>query len=287
MKILISGATSFLGRSLIPKLQKKNCTLLLFTSNKGTFKAEKIFKKKNLKIINQSQIKKIKKFKPDIFLNLQTMYNYNTDFKNLSDLIEANFKIPLQLLMLCSNSISRLISPSTYYIYGKNINTIKPINLFAALKYSFSIVAEQQAVEKNFTYDEVILFDTFGIGDVRKKILNQIKLNFKNNKKLKLSPGNQVLDISDINEISDGFIKLIFKKKNKKNKKNIFFASSKNRLTLKQLVNKCETIKKSKLNIQWGALKYRKNEIMKPLYVKKNICIKDNLDKKLNIFLNY
>ena len=287
MKILISGATGFLGRSLIPKLQKKNCTILLFTSNKGTFKAEKIFKKKNLKIINQSQIEKIRKFKPDIFLNLQTMYSYNADFKNLSDLIEANFKIPLQLLMLCSNSISRLISPSTYYIYGKNINIIKPINLFAALKYSFSIVAKQQAVEKNFTYDEVILFDTFGIGDVRKKILNQIKLNFKNNKKLKFSPGNQVLDISDINEISDGFIKLIFKKKNKKNKKNIFFASSKNRLTLKRLVNKCERIKKRKLNIQWGALKYIKNEIMKPLYVKKNICIKDNLDKKLKIFLNY
>ena len=120
MKILISGATSFLGRSLIPKLQKKNCTLLLFTSNKGSFKAEKIFKKKNLKIINQSQIEKIKKFKPDIFLNLQTMYNYNADFKNLSDLIDANIKIPLQLLMLCSNSISRLISPSTYYMYGKN-----------------------------------------------------------------------------------------------------------------------------------------------------------------------
>jgi len=285
MKILISGATSFLGRSLIPKLQKKNCTLLLFTSNKGSFKAEKIFKKKNLKIINQSQIEKIKKFKPDIFLNLQTMYNYNADFKNLSDLIDANIKIPLQLLMLCSNSISRLISPSTYYMYGKNTSIIKPINLFAALKYSFSIVAEQQAVEKNFIYDEVILFDTFGIGDVRKKILNQIKLNFKDNKKAKFSPGNQVLDISDINEISEGFIKLIFKKKNK-NTKNIFFASSKNRLTLKELVKKCEKIKKSKLNIQWGALNYRKNEIMKPLYVKKNICNKDNLDKKLNIFLN-
>lgn len=285
MKILISGATSFLGRSLIPKLQKKNCTLLLFTSNKGSFKAEKIFKKKNLKIINQSQIEKIKKFKPDIFLNLQTMYNYNADFKNLSDLIDANIKIPLQLLMLCSNSISRLISPSTYYMYGKNTSIIKPINLFAALKYSFSIVAEQQAVEKNFIYDEVILFDTFGIGDVRKKILNQIKLNFKDNKKAKFSPGNQLLDISDINEISEGFIKLIFKKKNK-NTKNIFFASSKNRLTLKELVKKCEKIKKSKLNIQWGALNYRKNEIMKPLYVKKNICNKDNLDKKLNIFLN-
>jgi nucleoside-diphosphate-sugar epimerase len=285
MKILISGATSFLGRSLIPKLQKKNCTLLLFTSNKGSFKAEKIFKKKNLKIINQSQIEKIKKFKPDIFLNLQTMYNYNADFKNLSDLIDANIKIPLQLLMLCSNSISRLISPSTYYMYGKNTNIIKPINLFAALKYSFSIVAEQQAVEKNFIYDEVILFDTFGIGDVRKKILNQIKLNFKDNIKSKFSPGNQVLDISDINEISEGFIKLIFKKKNK-NTKNIFFASSKNRLTLKELVKKCEKIKKSKLNIQWGALNYRKNEIMKPLDVKKNICNKDNLDKKLNIFLN-
>jgi len=287
MKILISGATSFLGRSLIPKLQKKNCSLLLFTSQKGSFIAKKIFKKKNIQIINQSQIKKIKKFKPDVFLNLQTMYNYYPDLNNLSELIDANIKIPLQLLMLCSNSISRLISPSTYYIYGKNTNVIKPINLFAALKYSFSIIAEQQAAEKNFIYEEVIMFDTFGVGDQRKKILNQIKLHFAKNNVLKLSPGNQILDISDIDEISQGFLKLIFKKKNSKIKKIILFASTGNRMTLRQLVKKCKKIKKKKLNIKWGALKYRKNEIMRPLQIKKNICKKNNLDKKLNIFLKH
>jgi len=287
MKILVSGGTGFLGRSLIPKLQKKKCNILLFTTNKGSFRSEKIFNKKKIRIIDKSKINQIKKFKPNVFLNLQTMYNYNADIKNLSELIDANIKIPLQLLMLCSKDINRLISPSTYYIYGKNIKSLKPINLFASLKHAFSVIAEQEAYTKNFAYEEIIVFDTFGENDVRKKILNQIKLNFFKRKKIKFSPGNQVLDISHIDAISDGFIKLIFKKKTIRKKKNIFFASTYNRLTLKKLVKKCEKIRNKKLNIRWGALKYRKNEIMRPVLVKKsqNICNKDNLNKRLNLFL--
>ena len=80
MKILISGGTSFLGRSLIPKLQKKECKILLFTTNKGHFKADKIFNKirslhpspgtyttgpsGTLKIINANVIKESHNFSP-------------------------------------------------------------------------------------------------------------------------------------------------------------------------------------------------------------------------------
>ncbi len=288
MKILISGGTSFLGRSLIPKLQKKKCQILLFTSNKGLFKAKKIFNKKKLRIINKSQLNFVEIFKPDLFLNLQTMYSYNANLKNISDLVDSNIKIPLQLLSLSSKTIKRLISPSTYYIYDKSLENIKPINFFASLKYAFSAIAEQEALNNEFNYDEVIVYDTFGEKDVRNKLLNQVKKNFSINKEVKMSPGNQILDVSHIDSISNGFLNLIFEKKKTRKVKRTLFASTLNRLTLKQLIKKCEIIKKENLNVKWGALNYRKNEIMHPIKpkTKKNICKKDNLNLRLKKFLN-
>ena len=287
MKILISGGTSFLGRSLIPKLQKKKCKILLFTTNKGQFKAEKIFNKKNLKIIKNKNLNLIEKFKPEIFLNLQTMYNYNSDLRNISELIDANIKTPLKLLYLSSKSIKRLISPSTYIIYNGSLKKIKPSNFFASLKYSFSLIAENEARNKGFLYDEVIIFDTFGENDTRNKILNQVKNNFLKNKKIKMTPGKQILDISHIDAISDGFINLIFKKKAKNKFKRTFFASTGNRLTLKNLIKKCIKILRKDLNIKWGVLNYRKNVIMKPIKVNKiyNICKEEKINPRLKSFL--
>ena len=287
MNILISGGTSFLGRSLIPKLQKKRCKILLFTTNKGYFKADKIFKTKNLKVITNNQINYISKFKPDIFLNLQTMYSFNTELKNISELIDANIKIPLKLLFSSARTIQRLISPSTYIIYDGSLKKVKPTNFFASLKYSFSFIAENEAKNNNFVYDEVIVFDTFGENDIRVKILNQIKNSYFKNKEIKMSPGKQILDISHINAISDGFINLIFNKKISKQSKRTFFASTHNRLTLKKLITKCEKILKKDLNIKWGKLKYRKNVIMRPIKFKQNqnICKKEKLDLRLKNFL--
>ena len=63
------------------------------------------------------------------------------------------------------------------------------------------------------------------------------------------------------------------KKKKTRKVKRTLFASTLNRLTLKQLIKKCEIIKKENLNVKWGALNYRKNEIMHPIKpkTKKNI----------------
>ena len=69
--------------------------------------------------------------------------------------------------------------------------------------------------------------------------------------------------------------------------KRTFFASTGNRLTLRELEVKCENIFKKKLNIKWGALNYRKNAIMFPVNFKKkqNICKKEKLDLRLKKFL--
>ena len=83
------------------------------------------------------------------------------------------------------------------------------------------------------------------------------------------------------------YVCLIFKKKAKNKFKRTFFASTGNRLTLKNLIKKCIKILRKDLNIKWGVLNYRKNVIMKPIKVNKiyNICKEEKINPRLKSFL--
>ena len=70
MKILLTGATGFLGKNLLPILLKKHKVLVII-------KNQKIKKNPNQKIIyskiehlNDNILSKIKEFKPEVLINL-------------------------------------------------------------------------------------------------------------------------------------------------------------------------------------------------------------------------
>ena len=93
---------------------------------------------------------------------------------------------------------------------GKKNNTL---NLYAAYKKSFSIIIDYYKKNlKNIKFYELMISDTFGKNDHRKKIINTLRINYKKqkvthviSKKLYLN----LLNISDIIEALD----LILKKK--------------------------------------------------------------------------
>ena len=287
MVILVSGATGFLGKNLISKLVK-NHSLLIFSTGKSKINPRKIIKSKQIFYCDLSNYQnKIKQHKPKIFLNLQVRFSYYHDETILKEMVNSNLSIPINLLQCAAeNGLKRLISPTTFVAFDKN-RKYNPANVFAGTKQAFAVLADALARIFQFQFDEVIMFDTFGENDNRKKILNIFAESIKNNKKLSLSPGNQMLDITHIDTIVSGFANLINKKIKNKYSKNIYFASGLNRLTLKNLAKLIEKCSNKKLYANWGALNYRKNEVLSPVKVikKLNICKKENLKKKINIFL--
>ena len=136
---------------------------------------------------------------------------------------------------------------------------------------------------------DVVIYDTYGEGDIRKKILNLFKENIKTNEELQMSPGDQIMDISHIDDVANGFINLIERVDSENiNICQTLCASTGNRFKLKDLAKTFEQLSNFKLNIIWGARDHRVGEVMNPIQFdqKFNICELVDIIPKLKIFIN-
>ena len=105
--------------------------------------------------------------------------------------------------------------------------------------------------------------DIYGPNDKRSKILNLIKNTARKETLLKMSPGEQELDLVFIDDIVEGFIQSSKVVEQTEQYFNVYALSSRKPIKLKEIAKLFESVNDTKVNIEWGALDYRENEIMK------------------------
>lgn len=286
-KIVISGASGFLASKLIPLLLSDGHEILCFSSGRSKFTNDKTF---DLPMIKEEHLEdKIKDFKPDIFINLQVSFYFNHDKSSLAEMLEANVAQPLRVLDILVNAgLRHIVTATSFTEYGDS-DKFNPINLFAATKAAFTTLSTYYNKMRAVSLTDVIVYDTFGEGDKRKKILNIFKENMNSQTQLDMSPGEQVIDLSHIDDIASAFCKLIQRiaYTKKEGFRQTLFASTGNRFSLKDLAKKFESITSSKLNINWGGRDYRVGEVMTPVLLKddKNICDLVDVGPKIKKFV--
>jgi nucleoside-diphosphate-sugar epimerase len=285
--ILITGATGYLGKYLVNNLIGQKKKLIIFSSGVSGNNPEKLFNNENIKFCNLTNYSEIiEKYNPKLMINLQVNFSFSHDLFSMNEMMDANICMPIKLVEVCSrNGLKRLISPTTFYAFGEHSDySYNPINFFSGTKQAFSDLALPLAKNNRFAFDEIVIYDTFGFNDKRKKIVSIIFDAIKSGEKLIMSPGNQILDLTFIDTLAAGISQFTDDDFTLRiGKKSLFFATSENRLTLKNLVKRCEVISNKKLNTEWGGLPYRPREIMNPIKPIKNMNICDQEDIDLNL----
>ena len=282
LKIGIIGSNGFIGENLCQFFKNKKVNTIIFPS----FKKNKKNWIKNVSIY-------IKKKKPDIIINCSSSQLFTDDEKSIKELINSN--ITSQSIFLKKASENKNFkgyisfgSKSEYNEHGD----FKPLNFYGVTKYAVDYIFKFFSQEFNLTIVSLKLFDTYGVNDKRKKIINLLLNNYKQNRTLALTPGNQTLDFVHIRDICD-LINLICKDilKKKIYGFNKFTVSSKKPIKLKNLVKILKQKLKKKLKAELGKKKYRHKELMKSstkYYNYPNWKIKTNLVNELiKIFDKY
>jgi len=254
MKIGIIGSNGFLGKNLTLYLEKKY-KIKKFSSYK---------KNKNNWVNNVC--KEINKFSPDIIVNCAASQILNDEKKSIEKLIHANLYSQSCFLKEAkkNKNFMGFITFGSRTEYSQSGN-YKPHSFYAATKNASDYLL-QYFVDKKTTLVSLKIFDTYGEGDKRKKILNILLKFYKNQKKLKLTPGKQEIDYINVLDICHLVNKICLDIKSKKIKGfKKYTISSKKPIQLVKLVRILQKNLKNKLNVKIGALKYRKNECMKCL----------------------
>lgn len=268
MKILVTGATGFIGQNLVKVLLDKNyevhCIVRADSNTSNISQNITIFKyDENI----SSLIDYFNKQNFDGVIHLASLFLASHTQDDISNLISSNVKFGTELLEASKQSNTKwFINTGTFWQNYEN-EDYNPVNLYAATKEAFESIAKYYTQTSNLIFTTIKLNDTFGANDTRNKVFNLWNKIAKSGEILEMSAGEQIIDISYIDDVISAYEVLIThlssdQKEDFKNKE--FVVTNNEKMSLKELSKVFEEATNTKLNIKWGVRPYREREVMIP-----------------------
>ena len=257
-KILLTGSTGFIGSALIKNLSQNNKVyIILRTKNKKKIKIEKNINKIFFKSYTELD-KKIKKIKVDIIIHCATHYVKNHKTDDLEKLSNSNILLGNILLdNLINMRVKKFINFTTVWEnYNGRKNNV--FNLYSAYKKAFSdLINFYKQMLKNVKFYNLIISDTFGELDKRKKIINVLKTNYKKNLVTKIISKNLFLNLLNVEDIIDA-VKIIL---NNKSKPGSYLLKNTKSYCISEVISKINKNINKKIKVTWFSKKIIREKI--------------------------
>ena len=252
-KILITGATGFIGNNFLHYfLKKKYFIYAILRKSKKNIKFSKEHEiNKNFKSIIFSDIYNLKKqllnYKIDYVVHAATYYVKKHKSSDINKIIESNILFPTIIIdLLCNKTIKKFINLGTVWQHYNNKKD-HAYNLYASSKQAFNKIFNYYRNQFPKTkFFNLLISDTFGKNDKRKKLIPIIIKNY-NKKKAILIPKNLSINLLNVKYIT----KIIENIINKNISPNTYVIKDKKNIKVFDLINYLNQKLTQKIKINW------------------------------------
>ena len=143
---------------------------------------------------------------PDIAFHLASRFIVDHKPSQVSELVKSNVEFGAQLIEALSQSgIRCLVNAGTSWQHYGNAE-YDPVNLYAATKQAFEQLLPYYASVHSLRVVTLKLFDTYGPGDTRGKIMQLLVRVAKGTEALEMSEGKQLIDLVHVTDVAKAFL---------------------------------------------------------------------------------
>lgn len=209
MSILVTGATGFLGFNLVNRLIDQGEDVLFLTrkDSPGREKINILLSKgaRQVEFDTPSDLQiLLSKINFTEVFHLATHYLKSHESKDIRALTEANLVFGTYLLEACIPQQPLFVSTQSFFQYQSGSSA--PLSLYASLKESFSIVSKFYESIGAIRLREVVIFDTYGPGDSRDKLVPLMTSAIQNDTSISLGNPDQLINLLHVEDVIDGLI---------------------------------------------------------------------------------
>ena len=262
-KVIVSGATGFIGQHLIPILLKDGYEVLAISRNQK--RAEFLPWFKDVKFISydfhsDQQITKVEGFRGLIHLAWQDLPNYDSSIH-----VKKNLPCSYRFIdSLIDKGVNQVLIAGTCFEYGlksgaiSSSSTKEPTTQYAIAKDTLRKKLTLLSFKKDFNLQWARIFYMFGKGQNSNSIISQLDFAIKNNQKVfHMSGGEQLRDYLPVEKASEKLSNLY-----KSGNKGIFNICSGKPISIRNLVESYIEKKNSNIIPKYGYYPYSVYEPM-------------------------
>ena len=270
-KILITGATGFIGSHLTRKLVEKGFEVGIIKRKKSNlWRISSLMNKLSIYDADLRDIHKVSEaishFNPDVIFHLATYYAVEHKSEEVSLMVDTNVLGTIYLLESSRESKVRLfVNTSSCAVYKESKvklrenSCLEPINFYALTK----LQAEQACsfYTKKYGLKTVTfrLFPPYGPADQERRLIPYAIKSFLEEKKLRLTTGEQKWDFVYIDDIIEAYLKLL-NMSNLPIEHEIFNIGTGNVVSVREVIERIKYIFGVALEPDWGVIPHRKSE---------------------------
>lgn len=257
-KILLTGATGFLGSHLLNGLLEKTNfeIIILKRSFSNTFRVDNFLKNGRVKYYNIDKTSLENVFEEnEIETIIHCATNYGRNDKNILNIVESNLILPLTLLQLgIKNGTKNFINTDT--VIDKNVNhySLSKKQFLDWLKEcSTGIKCVNVSLEHFYgAFDNDTKFTTFIIHQLMNKVAN-----------IDLTEGEQKRYFIHIEDVVSAFLIILSNIDKFEYCFTNFEVSTESNISIRNFVEMVkELTKNNETNLNFGSIPYRQNELM-------------------------
>ncbi|TAL55373.1 MAG: NAD(P)-dependent oxidoreductase [Pandoraea sp.] len=265
---LITGATGFIGGAIARRLSELGWgvhTLVRQSSNLDQVLGADTWTGAHVHDgTTESMLSILNEVRPDIIFHLASLFISEHSAGDVSKLIESNLLFATQLAEAATPAgVKGFINTGTAWQYYQG-STYCPVNLYAATKQAFEDILSWYHDARGLSCVTLKLFDTYGPGDRRRKLINILVDASKNGTVLNMSPGEQILDLCHIDDVVSAYVRAADMLLEQSEPMFQDYMISGERLRLRDLVALVERVAGRALLVDFGGRPYRAREVMQP-----------------------
>ena len=202
---------------------------------------------------------------PDVIFHIAASVAVDDTPSEIQKMIDSNLGLGIQILeSMRKHGCPHLVNTGTFWSYSSG-GEPDPVNTYAAMKLAMEQLIDFFTNTSDISAITLNLGDVYGPNDWRPKLLNQLRRALDSGEQMKLSPGNQLINLVHVSDVATAYLVaaenlLSFGASGHEK----YSVASMEQHSIKNLLERITAVSGREVPVELGALPYRVREIMVP-----------------------